>query len=126
MTQAPAKKAPPPIRPLPEDVLALLREHRKSKTQVAMGLELGISTTSVNHAVNDKFRGNVERLAARVRGLYGGDTVTCPVLGSINTKVCLDQQSKGAVYSNPMRVALIKACKTCVHRDQPSEGPCND
>lgn len=117
-----ARKAPPPIRPLPEDVLQLLQEQAKSKTQVAMGAELGISTTSVNHAVNNKFRGSVDRLSARVRGLYGGDKVTCPVLGAINTKVCLDQQSKGAVYSNPMRVALARACKTCMHRDQPSEG----
>lgn len=117
-----AKKAPPPIRPLPEDVLQLLSEQAKVKTQVAMATELGISTTSVNHAVNDKFRGSVDRLCARVRGLYGGDKVTCPVLGAINTKVCLDQQSKGAVYSNPMRVALARACKTCMHRDQPSEG----
>lgn len=117
-----ARKAPPPIRPLPEDVLHLLRAQSDKKSQVDMADELGISQTFVSQAMHDKFRGNVDRLSARVRGLYGGDKVTCPVLGAINTKVCLDQQSKGAVYSNPMRVALARACKTCMHRDQPSEG----
>lgn len=114
-TQPAAKKAPT-IRPLPEDVLRMLREQAKFKSQSAMADELGISTSAVNQAVHDKYRGNVERLCARVRGLWGGDTCSCPVLGLINTKVCLDQQSRGVVYSNPMRVALAKACRTCPHR----------
>ena len=77
-------------------------------TQVALAEQLGISTSAVNQAIHDKYRGNVDRLCARVRGLWAGDTVSCPVLGSISTKVCIDQQAKGVVYSNPMRVALAK------------------
>ncbi|MBN4842143.1 helix-turn-helix transcriptional regulator, partial [Citrobacter braakii] len=58
-TQPAAKKAPT-IRPLPEDVLRMLREQAKFKSQSAMADELGISTSAVNQAVHDKYRGNVE------------------------------------------------------------------
>lgn len=118
----PAAKQAPQIRPLPDDVLQLLRTQAKSATQVALAEQLGISTSAVNQAIHDKYRGNVDRLCARVRGLWAGDTVSCPVLGSISTKVCIDQQSKGVVYSNPMRVALAKACKTCPHAQKPNGG----
>lgn len=123
MSNSPAvKKSAPPIRPLPEDVLRLLREQAKSHSQTSLAEQLNVSNSAVNQAIHDKYRGNVDRFSARVRGLWGGDSVHCPILGSINTKVCLDQQSKGAVYSNPMRVALARACKKCPNRQQQNGG----
>lgn len=115
-----AKKAAPPIKPLPADVLTILQQQSERLTQPQMAEALNISTAYVNQALQDKFRGNVDRFAARVRGLWGGSTVACPVLGSINTKVCLDQQAKAksAAYTNPMRVAVARACKTCPNRDK--------
>lgn len=115
-----AKKAAPPIKPLPADVLDILAQQSKQLTQPQMADALNISTAYVNQALQDKFRGNVDRFAARVRGLWGGSTVACPVLGSINTKLCLDEQSKAkaAAFTNPLRVAVARACKTCPNRDK--------
>lgn len=119
-----AKKAAPPIKPLPADVLAILQKQSERLTQPQMAEALNISTAYVNQALQDKFRGNVDRFAARVRGLWGGSTVSCPVLGSINTKVCQDEQikAKSAAFTNPLRVAVARACKTCPNRNQGNEG----
>jgi hypothetical protein len=115
MSNQPAAKKAPAIRPLPDDVLRLLREQAKHKSGVELAELLGVSNSAVSQAMHDKYRGNVERFCARVRGLWGGDTVRCPVLGAINTKVCTDQQAKPPAYTNPMRVAISRACKTCPH-----------
>jgi lambda repressor-like predicted transcriptional regulator len=113
MTQ-PTKKVVP-IKPLPADVLAILQEQIKGKSQAEIADELGISTSTVNKAIHDKFQGSLDTFCARVRGLWGGQSVECPVLGHINTKVCLDQQKQGG-WSNPMRAALTRACKSCPNR----------
>lgn len=118
----PAKKSAPPIKPLPTDVLALVRDKFKHASGTELAAELGVSPSAISQAVHDKFRGNVERFAARVRGVWGGDTVLCPVLGDINTKVCLDQQGRPVIHTNPMRVSLARACKTCPHKQAPTSG----
>lgn len=112
-----AKKAAPVIKPLPDDVLALLSRQHEAMSQTDMAEALGISTSAVNQAIHNKFQGNVDRFVSRVRGLWGGSTVSCPVLGVISTKVCQDQQQKGAAFTNPLRVAVARACKTCPHRN---------
>jgi hypothetical protein len=122
MTTQPAAKKAPSIRPLPEDVLRLLREQAKHATQVQLAEQLGVSNSAVSQALHDKYRGHVERFCARVRGLWGGDTVRCPVLGAINTKVCTDQQGKALAYTNPLRVAVARACKTCPHAQTTQSG----
>jgi hypothetical protein len=115
MSHQPASKKAPGIRPLPDDVLRLLRAQAQRTTSVQLAEQLGVSPSAVSQAMHDKYRGNVERFCARVRGLWGGDTVQCPVLGAINTKVCTDQQGKPLAFTNPLRVALSKACKACPH-----------
>jgi hypothetical protein len=111
------------LTPLPGDVLAILHYLVKPKggqppklTQAALAGQLGVSPAAVNQAVHDKFQGNAEKFCLRVRGLFGGASVACPVLGQINTKVCLDQQSRPLSHTNPQRVALARACKTCLHK----------
>lgn len=111
----PAAKKTQPVKQLPPDVLDILREQAKSKTQVEMADELGVSTSYVNKAIHDKYTGDIEKLCARVRGLWAGSTVECPVLGAINTKVCQDQQGHPACWSNPMRAALTRSCRKCPH-----------
>lgn len=111
----PAAKRTPPVKQLPPDVLDILREQAKSKTQIEMADELGISASYVNKAIHDKYQGDIEKLCARVRGLWAGSTVECPVLGAINTKVCQDQQGHPACWSNPMRAALTRSCRKCPH-----------
>jgi hypothetical protein len=126
MSNEPAAKKAPAIRPLPPDVLSLLREQAKRTKGAELALQLGVSSSAVSQAMHDKYRGNVERFSTRVRGLWGGDTVTCPVLGVINTKVCADQQGRPMVFTNPMRVALARACKVCPHAQSQQQPGGND
>jgi hypothetical protein len=116
----PSKKVVP-IKPLPADVLAILQEQVKGKSQVEIATELGISTSTVSKAIHNKFQGALDTFCARVRGLWGGQSVECPVLGHINAKVCLDQQKQGG-WSNPMRAALTRSCKSCPNRQTTNGG----
>jgi len=104
-----------PIKPLPADVLSILQEQAKTKTQPQLAAELGVSTSTVNKAIHDKFQGALDTFCARVRGLWGGQAVVCPVLGDINTKLCLDQQRQRG-WSNPMRAAITRSCAACPNR----------
>jgi DNA-binding transcriptional regulator YdaS (Cro superfamily) len=115
---SPAAKKAPPIKPLPADVLQIVRAQAKRMKGAELAERLGVSSSAVSQAVNDKFVGNVERFCLRVRGVFGGDRVTCPVLGDIDTKVCLDQQQRPVAYTNPMRVQLARACKGCAHNQR--------
>ena len=112
--QAPSAQ---PVKDVPADVLQAINDQlRKGQTQAAVARELGVSPAVVNQALKGSFKGNVERFALRVRGKYLQSVVVCPVLGSIGTHVCLAEQAKPATFSNPQRVALKRACKTCPHR----------
>jgi hypothetical protein len=106
-----------PARQLSSEALqALERAVVRFKTQVAVAKQLGRSAATVNQALKGKYRGDVADLEQRIRGVLLNLTVECPVLREISTKVCLDEQSRPLVFSNPMRVRLHRACKTCPHR----------
>lgn len=125
---SPASKKSPPVKPLPVDVLQIIRAQSKCMNGRKLSELLGVSTSAVSQALNNKFVGNVDRFCLRVRGVFAGDSVTCPVLGTLTTKVCLEQQGKPTAYTNPMRVQVQRACKTCPHhqRNQQPQGEPHD
>lgn len=109
-----AARAP---RQLSEEALqALQRAIVALKSQVAVAEQLGLSASAVNQALKGKYRGDIEGIELRIRGVLLSLNVACPVLGEISTKVCLDEQRRPLVFSNPQRVRLHRACKTCPNR----------
>lgn len=126
--KGPAAKKTPPVKPLPDDVLRIISVQAKLMTGRELADKLGVSTSAVSQAVNNKFVGNVDRFCLRVRGVFAGDSVTCPVLGTLTTKLCLEQQGKPIAYTNPVRVQVQRACKTCPHhqRNQQPQGEPHD
>ena len=42
--------------------------------------------------------------------------VGCPILGEISKRACLDHQGRKYSATNPLRVKLFRACKTCPNR----------
>ena len=46
------------------------------------------------------------------------ETVRCPVMGTLSKRSCLDNQALPQAFTNPMRAALGRACKTCIHNPQ--------
>lgn len=111
-------------RELPAEVLAAAEAAVvRLGSQVALANQLGVSASALNQAMKGKYRGDVESIEQRIRGVLLTLTVQCPVLAEISTKVCLDEQRRPLVFSNPLRVRLHRACKTCPHRkDAASKG----
>lgn len=85
-----------------------------SQTKVAE--QLGVSTAVVSTLLNDKYPGNVEQMAQRIRGQYMHAIVMCPVMGTLGKRNCLDNQAMPVAFTNPLRAALGRACKTCINR----------
>jgi hypothetical protein len=106
-------------RTLPDDAMQALEracDHLGSQNAVAKALN--VSVTMVNQALKHSYRGDLDSLARRIRGVFLGQTHRCPVLGEINDKTCLDEQSRPLVFTNPLRVSIYRACKTCPHRKE--------
>ena len=85
-----------------------------SQTKVAD--QLGVSTAVISTLLNDKYPGNVELMEQRIRGQYMAETVMCPVMGTLGKRNCLDNQAMPVAFTNPLRAALGRACKTCINR----------
>lgn len=104
---------------LPADVKTALQEAvKRFKTQTRVAEELGVSVAVVNSLLRDRYMGDVAGMAERIRGEFMAETVTCPVMGVLNRRNCLDMQARPLVFTNPTRVQLHVACKTCAHRKE--------
>lgn len=102
---------------LPPDELAALQHAVKEYgSQKAVADALGVSGSVVNNALRDRYFGDVPAMVQRIRGALMKETHHCPVLGEISVKVCLDEQRRPLVFTNPLRVQLHRACKRCEHR----------
>ena len=111
-------------RTLPADALAALQTAvARAKSQAKVAGELGLSATVVNQCLKGKYAGDVDGVAQRIRGQYLQERVHCPVLGELSSKDCLVEQRRPLVFTNPARVALHRACKTCPHRRDAAAQP---
>ena len=58
-----------------------------------------------------------DKIEARVLAVYGGATVTCPVLGGIDAAACAAHQDRakriGLRAGNPETLRLFKCCSNC-------------
>lgn len=101
---------PPDVK----DALAQAVTHLGSQTKVAD--ELGVSSAVISTLLKDKYTGNVPLMEQRIRGQYMAETVRCPVQGTLSKRSCLDNQALPMAFTNPVRAALGRACKTCPNR----------
>lgn len=100
----------------PDWIVALAGEcDRSSQGRVAR--RLGISAAVVNQVLGGAYKGRLDRVEARVRGEFMGATVQCPVLGEISRRDCISNQTLKFRPTNPLRVALRKACPVCPNRE---------
>lgn len=102
----------------PEVKAALEAAVKRFKTQSAVADELGVSAAVVNHLLKDRYSGNVALMAERIRGQFMAETVSCPVQGVLSRRNCLDNQTRPLVFTNPTRVRLHHACKSCPNRKE--------
>lgn len=105
----------PVAKPLPADALAALIELKVHHKQSDIARRIGVSEGTISNALKGRYIGNVEALAERIRGELLNQTVDCPILGQITTRICQDERKKPFHTANPMRVQLWRACKACPH-----------
>jgi fructose 1,6-bisphosphatase len=111
------KSLPPKM--LPADVKAALQTAvKRFNSQSKVAEELGVSTAVISTLLKDKYTGNVEGMEQRIRGQFMAETVRCPVMGTLSKRSCLDNQALPQAFTNPMRAALGRACKTCPNRKE--------
>lgn len=101
---------------LPADVKAALQDAvKRHGSQNKVAKLLGVSSAVVSTLLHDKYPGNVEQMEQRIRGQFMAETVICPVMGTLGKRSCLDYQAMPVAFTNPLRVALGRACKTCIN-----------
>jgi hypothetical protein len=104
---------------LPPDVKAVLTEQvKRFDSQVKVAAELHVTSAVISMLLKDKYPGSVKQMAQRIRGQFMGSTVLCPVYGTLNKSNCVENQRLPQAFTNPLRAALGRACKTCVNRKE--------
>lgn len=99
----------------PKWIIALADEcDRTGQSRAAE--RLNVSAAMVNQALQNAYKGRLDRLEERVRGEFMRETHVCPVLGAISKMDCMEHQARKYSPTNPMRVKLHRACRTCQNR----------
>lgn len=102
---------------LPADVKAVLvGEIKRYGSQIKVAEKLRVTGPVISTLLKDKYRGSVKTMVDRIRGEFMAETVRCPVMGDLNKRSCLDNQALPMAFTNPVRAALGRACKSCIHR----------
>lgn len=102
------------------DWLSALASACAASTQTAVAKQLLVSPSTVNQVLRGKYRGDLGRVEARVRGALMQETVTCPVLGDLATDQCQEQQGMG-FYPSSIRAALYRNCRICTNATKAKE-----
>lgn len=97
-----------------------LREACAVQGQKPVARIIGYSTTTISQVLSGTYKGETKRIQTAVEGALMGAVVECPVIGEIPRQRCIEhQRRKGRVVAtNPMRVQLAQACRTCENRTE--------
>lgn len=103
--------------------LIILNDVVQAQGMATVAAELGYRSKSVVcEALKGTYKGNLERLEARVLEVFGQpEAVSCPVLGTLSGEACAVNRDLakrlGVRGGNPQTVMLRKACQTCPNND---------
>ena len=98
--------------------VAALRDACLGMSQREVAALIGYSESVISQVINGKYRGDMRRVQAAVEGGLMGATVDCPVVGVIPRQRCMEPQPRPFPATNPTRVQLYRACRTCPHKTQ--------
>lgn len=82
---------------------------------------INYSRSAISTVLAGKYRGDMSRVEAMVRGALMSETVDCPVLSTIGRDRCLTEQKEPFRATSRHRAELFHACKTCPNARQPSK-----
>ncbi len=98
------------------DRMALFVKTVKARGQARVARELGYSASAVNQVLRGNYNGNLDRILEKVAETYGGETVDCPIMGTIPLRRCSQEKKIPFSAASPLRVQLHRACQTCGRR----------
>lgn len=93
--------------------MEILRRAVERDGQSSVARQIGWSATVVNRVLSGKYPGDVAAVLDAVVVNYGAERVECPVLGSLSRKECHEHRTRPFAATNPKRVRIWKACRSC-------------
>ncbi|HED35065.1 MAG TPA: XRE family transcriptional regulator [Gammaproteobacteria bacterium] len=84
-----------------------------SNSQSHVANEIRYSTAVVNTVLKNTYKGSLKAIEQAVEGAFLSATVECPVIGTLASNDCLENQRKPYSSTNPLRVQLFIACRSC-------------
>lgn len=82
----------------------------------AVAKRIGYSVTVVSMVIRANYAGDIGKIEAKVRGVYMGELVDCPVLGEIERDRCVNEQGHKFSATSALRTMLYRACRgACPH-----------
>ncbi|WP_316171060.1 transcriptional regulator [Bradyrhizobium sp. SZCCHNRI1058] len=95
---------------LPDWVQVLAEEADRTNAR-RVATRIGYSNAVVSYVIANKYPGDVEGVAEKVRGAFLGAKVMCPVFGEMDRDYCLDQQKLGDTGASSVRARLYRHCR---------------
>lgn len=95
------------------DRMDLLRAKCAEMGQAEVARRLHYSPSAINQAIKGSYQGDLTNLLTRVEEIFGQSTVVCPIVGEITLGKCAENRKRPFAATNPIRVALFRACPKC-------------
>lgn len=95
----------------PEFIQVLARLVNETGSKKAAASRIGIDRASVSTLLANKYPANIRRMEQKIMACCA--TVECPVLGTIESAECQKQREMPFISSNPQRISLYRACRSC-------------
>lgn len=95
------------------DRMELLRRMVAEHGQAEVSRRINKSDSAVCQVLSGKYLGSTDNILQRVEEVFGQTTVTCPILGEITLGKCAEHRKRPFAATNPLRVALFRACAKC-------------
>ncbi len=97
--------------------IEILKKEIEIKGIKQVASELGVSTSSINLLIADKYPGSLENMEKRIKKIYGNGGIECPVLGKITATKCAEKwnlaKKIGMKAGNPETLRLYMTCLNC-------------
>jgi len=93
--------------------MKLLEEKIAATSQAAVARTLNISGSALSQIMSGTYKAAPDAILERVREIYGGISVDCPVLGEIPLHRCANERKQPFSLANSQRVELSKKCPKC-------------
>lgn len=104
------------------DWVIVLAQACDAQSQSAIAKRLGYSPAAISYVLSNRYAARLETVEKTVRGALLAEKVDCPVLAALPVNECLGHQRAALSTSSPLAVRLWRACQTCQHRRETSNG----